>query len=409
VVKCPKCGSFSYSELTQCTRCGASLAPAAQPPPTVAKVSPVAQADIATPDEGMELEPSSPAVRTGPPMQNEAEVTGPNFDSRDPDRSEAAAEPSQASRPLPVNLDLGFARNHREDSAATATPAPTPQAAAWRQELSERVSSFRQRRARFRNEPPPEENLDFEFERSETKTAGGPEMERFLEFPQSSVNVEAEIGSPVGFENDALYSDAERQELGDAVFEIPDSPRPRAEDVEIGPASNNRLEIVVGPSEAAATTAATSPELEAFLVASLGRRFLAGLIDGLLLLLAGGLFALIFRFAGGYLAPTPLDLAVLAVIAFIFVWSYFGMFATLTFSTPGQACMGIVIRNMEGEPPVPHESLLRAFGYLVSLSAFMLGFFWALVDSESLTWHDRISGTFLTLAERKIPAKGVKL
>jgi hypothetical protein len=28
----------------------------------------------------------------------------------------------------------------------------------------------------------------------------------------------------------------------------------------------------------------------------------------------------------------------------------------------------------------------------------MLGFIWAWVDSEGMTWHDRMSGTFITLA-----------
>jgi hypothetical protein len=41
------------------------------------------------------------------------------------------------------------------------------------------------------------------------------------------------------------------------------------------------------------------------------------------------------------------------------------------------------------------QSFWRAFGYLVSASAFFLGFVWALVDSEGLTWHDRMSDTFL--------------
>jgi len=28
----------------------------------------------------------------------------------------------------------------------------------------------------------------------------------------------------------------------------------------------------------------------------------------------------------------------------------------------------------------------------------MMGFLWALVESEGLTWHDRMSGTFITPA-----------
>jgi uncharacterized RDD family membrane protein YckC len=81
----------------------------------------------------------------------------------------------------------------------------------------------------------------------------------------------------------------------------------------------------------------------------------------------------------------------------------------VTFSTPGQTWMGLEVRNMEGFPPVPRESFLRAFGYLVSLSALMLGFFWAIADSDGLTWHDRISGTFLTPVKEETPAEGEEL
>jgi uncharacterized RDD family membrane protein YckC len=172
--------------------------------------------------------------------------------------------------------------------------------------------------------------------------------------------------------------------------------------------ADHPLQIVVGPSELEAQAAASQPELEAFRVAPLGRRFLAGVVDGLVLLLAGGLFALIFWRAGGHLTPVPSNLAIVAFIASVFVWAYFGLFTALTFSTPGLAWMGIEVRTMEGWPPAPRESLLRAFGYLVSLSALAIGFLWALVDSDGLTWHDRISGTFLTPVNQEAPVEGVE-
>jgi uncharacterized RDD family membrane protein YckC len=53
------------------------------------------------------------------------------------------------------------------------------------------------------------------------------------------------------------------------------------------------------------------------------------------------------------------------------------------------------IHNLEGAHPTTQEAFLRAFGYLVSITALMLGFLWALLDSEGLTWHDRMSGTFV--------------
>jgi uncharacterized RDD family membrane protein YckC len=95
-------------------------------------------------------------------------------------------------------------------------------------------------------------------------------------------------------------------------------------------------------------------------------------------------------------------------IAVIFIVAYFGFFTALAFSTPGLIWMGIEVRNMEGSPPAPHESFLRAFGYLVSISAFFMGFLWALVDSDNLTWHDRMSGSFLTPVRRESPVEGVE-
>lgn len=321
-------------------------------------------------------------------------------------------EPPPDKRPQTTsdNLDLGFLPDRREQPAATATSGQVQEPAPWRQELSDRVLSFRQRRARLRNEPPQEENLDFEFDRSETSTPLAPEVEKFLEFPPNTVSIDAEIAPRTVPENDVRQSDEEIQEQEDEGFRIFDSGQPQREELGIEPAprAENRLEIIVGPIEADAPTAASPQGLEAFPVAPLGRRFLAGLVDGMVLMLGGGLFSVIFWTTGGHLTLFPPNLAIAAVIVFIFVWSYFGFFTALTHSTPGQTWMGIEVRTAEGWPPAPRESFLRAFGYLVSLSAFMIGFLWALVDSDSLTWHDRISGTFLTPVQEKAPMEGVE-
>jgi hypothetical protein len=49
--------------------------------------------------------------------------------------------------------------------------------------------------------------------------------------------------------------------------------------------------------------------------------------------------------------------------------------------------------------------LWRAFGYLVSTGALLLGFVWALVDSDGFTWHDRMSGTFLAIADSAVEGR----
>ena len=391
-MKCPKCGFVSYPGLAQCKKCGASFVPAPQPPSVATKTTIIA--------------------RPGPAPQLEGKAIGAPPANMDPAQSRATKEPPQDKGPrtMPDNAELEFVRNLREPLAEKATPPVAEEPAPWRQELSERVQSFRQRRARLRNEPGREESLDFEFEPREASPPPEPGVEEILEFPQNVLTVDAEITPPAALEDDVKHSDAENLEKGDEGLEILDSALAQADEFAIEPASpaGNRLEIVVGPPEVDAPAAASQLELQALPVAPLGRRFLAGLVDGLVLLLGAGLFALIFWRAGGHLTPVPPNLAIVALIAIIFVWAYFGLFTALTFSTPGLIWMGIEVRNMEGWPPAPRESLLRAFGYLVSISALMIGFLWALVDGEGLTWHDWISGTFLTPVNQEAPSEGVE-
>ena len=48
--------------------------------------------------------------------------------------------------------------------------------------------------------------------------------------------------------------------------------------------------------------------------------------------------------------------------------------------------------------------LWRSFGYLVSAGTLLFGFLAALWDEDHLTWHDRISQTYLTSADEPPPA-----
>src|SRR5207302_423808 len=52
------------------------------------------------------------------------------------------------------------------------------------------------------------------------------------------------------------------------------------------------------------------------------------------------------------------------------------------------------------EEPAPRNLLLRAAGYMLSAGTFFLGFLWSMWDEDELTWHDRISHTYLRSAGR---------
>ncbi len=266
--------------------------------------------------------------------------------------------------------------------------APPAQEQRWREELSERVENYRRHRAQAQPESEAEGTLDFG---ADTNGQNGTE-ERVLEFPQDGTSLDMELGhttKPEGKKPNLEGLPLEKQDRAA-------SPRASVGEVSLGSSApeSRPVEIVIGPPQGAGTPAFADDD-EVVPVAPLGRRLLAGLADAGVLLLGAILFSLIFWRAGGQLSSQPLNLAVLAFIAVFFVFVYFALSVTLAASTPGLLWMGIEVRNLDGLPPTPREALWRAFGYLVSTAALMLGFVWALVDSESLTWHDRMSGTYL--------------
>ncbi|HEY4362586.1 MAG TPA: RDD family protein [Bryobacteraceae bacterium] len=66
--------------------------------------------------------------------------------------------------------------------------------------------------------------------------------------------------------------------------------------------------------------------------------------------------------------------------------------------TPGMRFAGLRLVDFDGRSPDREERFVRQIASILSLAAAGLGLVWALVDEESLTWHDHISKTFPTPA-----------
>lgn len=291
-----------------------------------------------------------------------------------------------------------------------STPGVASPARPWQVELAGRVESFRRRRARLKQDAGSSANLELDFEEAENLDNLSPEEANFLEFPRGDTPLDVELGASARNESELPVLEAPPLEKPEGGMRILSSAAVEAGELALEgePASGEGepVEIVVGAPEESVQPA--SPEVSSlvFPLAPMGRRFLAGLADTLVLLVGASLFALVFWRAGGHLRLDPLNLAVIAVIAVFFILVYFGLFTALTSSTPGLLWMECEVRNLEGAHPTTQESFMRAFGYLVSITALMLGFLWALLDSEGLTWHDRMSGTFIATepARPAVPA-----
>jgi uncharacterized RDD family membrane protein YckC len=137
-------------------------------------------------------------------------------------------------------------------------------------------------------------------------------------------------------------------------------------------------------------------------VAPIDDRRLAGIIDLFCLLFAYGGFLGLFGSLGGHFTLSKLSAAVCVTTFAVVYLQYFALFTIFGGTTPGMMMRGLQVVSFSGEPPAPGQMLLRSAGYLLSAGTFFLGFLWALWDSDELTWHDRLSRTYLSV-EHTLP------
>jgi uncharacterized RDD family membrane protein YckC len=147
--------------------------------------------------------------------------------------------------------------------------------------------------------------------------------------------------------------------------------------------------------EATPSTDMRSEQTGLYPVASIDERRLAGLIDAGCLLFAYGAFLTLFGSLGGQFTFSKLSAAV-CIATFVIVYlQYFALFTVFGGTTPGMMLRGLHVVSFSGETPSPRQMLWRSVGYMLSAGTFFMGFLWALWDEDALTWHDRLSHTYL--------------
>jgi uncharacterized RDD family membrane protein YckC len=155
--------------------------------------------------------------------------------------------------------------------------------------------------------------------------------------------------------------------------------------------------------------AVPAPQAGLHPVASLDDRRLAALADAACLFFAFGGFLALFGSLGGQFTLSKLSAAVCMTTFAIVYLQYFSLFTIFGGTTPGMMLRGLQVVSFSGEPPTPRHMFLRSAGYVLSAGTFFLGFLWAMWDEDALTWHDRLSRTYLSSAETlaDIEAHGV--
>lgn len=262
-----------------------------------------------------------------------------------------------------------LALNANPSAAAVAQEvAPDP---AWQGELTQRLHAYRARRRKIAPNVA-QSRLPFEDARKEAIAPTAVAVELPAQTVEEDFSFTIAIGRP-----------GKKREPDDARMMIDVSgPSREAGDEQESAARESHVEV---------------PGLYA--VASIDDRRLAALIDTACLLFAYGGFLALFSAVGGQFTLSKLSAAVCVATFSIVYLQYFALFTIFGGTTPGMMLRGLHVVSFSGEPPTPRQMLLRSAGYVLSAGTFFLGFLWAMWDEDALTWHDRLSHTYLSSAE----------
>jgi uncharacterized RDD family membrane protein YckC len=125
-------------------------------------------------------------------------------------------------------------------------------------------------------------------------------------------------------------------------------------------------------------------------------RAVAAVVDCIVVLSAAAAFGVVAYFFGVNLTLAKSALAVPAAIVLVVTILYRGLWCLANADTPGMRFAGLQLVDFDGRRPRSKSRIVRQFAGILSLASAGVGLLWALVDEESLTWHDHISKTFPT-------------
>lgn len=255
-----------------------------------------------------------------------------------------------------------------EGTWLSAAKAPNKSESAWRDELALKLEGYRVRRRK-----------------------------PVRDVSQSELPFHETLHGPTGRDTVALADGAEGGEGFSFTVAIGRQTRrddDRRMDIDVSVAPDNES----GDNTASLAAQAEQP-FGSCPVASLAERRLAALIDAVCLLFAYGGFLALFGSLGGQFMLSKLNAAVYALSFAIVYIQYFALFTIFGGTTPGMMLRHLRVVSFWGDAPTPRQLLMRTAGYLLSAGTLFLGFLWALWDEDALTWHDRVSRTYLSSAE----------
>ncbi len=339
-----------------------------------------------------------------------------------------AAEPTLEINPSETDAQAA-------DAAAVAEePAADSNTESWRAEVAARLERYRTRRKprtpRYPSLLLPFDSPESWFRGAAANGTGAATALRVDQDPESLIEEESEAGHmPHLVESQAAVEQAPAQsshlypEQSAKVIEFPrsaaipvfqtsgladpvfDQSRPRiVEAPEILPPPPAMGGILIEPvqkesTERRADSVFASPS------ATIARRALAAMIDGLIVVGALGAFGGLVVRLNLSLNPVrgmlPLLAGAVGLVAVLLWAAYKFLFVVYTGSTLGLLAARLRLERFDGGPLSRRTRRWRVLASFLSAFSAGLGYLWCVLDQDRLCWHDRITRTHVTLVRKE--------
>ncbi|MBV6496045.1 MAG: RDD family protein [Acidobacteria bacterium ACB1] len=143
--------------------------------------------------------------------------------------------------------------------------------------------------------------------------------------------------------------------------------------------------------------------------ASFGSRFLAFVVDDILIAIVATVFSAVISGLGLLGSSHPDNPAlvigawvsslVIMALSLLFQFLYFGYFLSKDGQSIGKKLLGIRVQKREGgNVSFLIGGLRGTIGYYISGFIFFLGYIWAFFDKNHEAWHDKLFGTTVVQA-----------
>ena len=136
-----------------------------------------------------------------------------------------------------------------------------------------------------------------------------------------------------------------------------------------------------------------------FRAVNVSRRIYAAMMDCSLVAVAAAFFVLIgHKLVPDLVLTKPVRLT--AALVAVLLWAIY-QYLLLIYAgrTAGMQFAGIRLSTFKGRRPSLRHRRHRVLGLYLSTASLAMGLLWAFVDVDTLCWHDRMSGTYVTKQE----------